>query len=195
MEWKELKQIERQLILYDIFRTNDEDTRLSTIRYHLPGINIRTLQRDINDLMDAELIQVYYSRDIGAYINYIDDRDFSCYPEGIQKRIAEKRKETVTKKELSTKKQEHIKRLKRLAELMCSEVYEKADEYFQSILLGLNEEDLKSSIKNKDGIKAYYGLFIFKNLRLKNPKYIASISKHKLFSKKILKKVKFFDIL
>ena len=40
--------------------------------------------------------------------------------------------------------------------------YEKADEYFQSILLGLNEEDLKSSIKNKDGIKAYYGLFIFK---------------------------------
>ena len=133
MEWKELKQIERQLILYDIFRTNDEDTRLSTIRYHLPGINIRTLQRDINDLMDAELIQVYYSRDIGAYINYIDDRDFSCYPEGIQKRIAEKRKETVTKKELSTKKQEHIKRLKRLAELMCSEVYEKADEYYFSL--------------------------------------------------------------
>ena len=64
--------------------------------------------------------------------------------------------------------------------------YEKADEYFQSILLGLNEDDLKSSIKNKDGIKAYYGLFIFKNLRLKNPKYIASISKHKLFSNSFL---------
>lgn len=157
MEWKELKQIERQLILYDIFRTNDEDTRLSTIRYHLPGINIRTLQRDINDLMDAELIQVYYSRDIGAYINYIDDRDFSCYPEGIQKRIAEKRKETVTKKELSTKKQEHIKRLKRLAELMCSEVYEKADEYYFSLFPDATERMRKHDFEILRHIGIYAG--------------------------------------
>lgn len=47
MAIKVLKQIERQLILYDIFQTNDEDTRMSTIMYHLPGINMRILQRDI----------------------------------------------------------------------------------------------------------------------------------------------------
>lgn len=70
-----LKQIERQLILYDIFQQNDEDTRLSTIMYHLPGINVRTLQRDIRDLTDAGLLQVYFSRDKNAYINYDEYRD------------------------------------------------------------------------------------------------------------------------
>ena len=51
---KELKQIERQLILYDIFQQNDEDTRLSTIMYHLPEINVRTailLRRIYSDLI------------------------------------------------------------------------------------------------------------------------------------------------
>lgn len=88
MPGRELKQIERQLILYDIFQQNDEDTRLSTIRYHLPGINMRTLQRDIRDLMDAGLIQVYFSRDRNAYIYYHEYKDISYYSEGIQKRIA-----------------------------------------------------------------------------------------------------------
>ena len=55
---KKLKQLERQLILYDIFQTNEEDTRMSTIRYHLPGINVRILQRDIKDLADAGVLQV-----------------------------------------------------------------------------------------------------------------------------------------
>lgn len=40
MAARELKQIERQLILYDIFQQNDEDTRLSTIMFHLPGMNV-----------------------------------------------------------------------------------------------------------------------------------------------------------
>ena len=75
MAAKVLKQIERQLILYDIFQQNDEDTRLSTIMYHLPGINVRTLQRDIRDLTDAGLLQVYFSRDKNAYINYDEYRD------------------------------------------------------------------------------------------------------------------------
>ena len=44
-----------------IFQTNNEDTRMSTIKYHLPGINVRTLQRDIKDLTDAGVLQVYFS--------------------------------------------------------------------------------------------------------------------------------------
>ena len=75
MAARELKQIERQLILYDIFQQNDEDTRLDTIMYHLPGINVRTLQRDIKDLTAAGLLQVYFSRDKNAYINYDEYRD------------------------------------------------------------------------------------------------------------------------
>ena len=81
---RKVKQIKRQLILYDIFQQNNEDSRFSTIRYHLPGINKRTLQRDIQDLMDAGVIRVYFSRDINAYINYDENRDISCYSEGYQ---------------------------------------------------------------------------------------------------------------
>ncbi len=130
MAWKKLKQIERQLILYDIFQQNDEDTRLSTIRFHLPGINMRTLQRDIRDLMDAGLIQVYFSRDKNAYINYDEYKDVSDYSEGIQKRIAKKRKKAGETKEVSPRKQEHLERLKRLTKLMGYEVYGKAEELY-----------------------------------------------------------------
>ena len=59
-----LRQI---FFLYDIFQQNDDDTRLDTIMYHLPGINVRTLQRDIRDLTDAGLLQVYFSRDKKLY--------------------------------------------------------------------------------------------------------------------------------
>lgn len=132
MAARELKQIERQLILYDIFQQNDEDTRLSTITHHLPGINLRTLQRDIKDLTDAGLLQVYFSRDKGAYINYDEYRDISCYSEGIQKRIIKKRKMEGENEEVSSKKKEHLERLKRLTKLMSCEVYEKAVElYFE----------------------------------------------------------------
>ena len=84
MASKKLKQIERQLILYDIFQQNNEDTRMSTILFHLPGLNLRTLQRDIRDLKDAGVLQVYFSRDKDAYINYDEHRDICCYSEGFQ---------------------------------------------------------------------------------------------------------------
>lgn len=126
MAVRELKQIERQLILYDIFQQNYEDTRISTIMYHLPGISMRTLQRDIRDLMDAGLLMVYFSRDRNAYINYHEYKDISGYSEGIQKRITKKRKSMGENKHISAKKQEHLDRLKRLTELMEYEVYENA---------------------------------------------------------------------
>ena len=127
---KKLKQLERQLILYDIFQTNNEDTRMSTITHHLPGINMRTLQRDIKDLTDAGVLQVYFSRDKNAYINYDEHRDISWYSEGIQKRITKKRKTVGANEEVSPKKKEHLERLKRLTKLMSCEVYEKAVELY-----------------------------------------------------------------
>ena len=129
----EIKQIERQLILYDIFRSNDEDTKVSTIMHLLPGINIRTLQRDIRDLMDAGLLFVYYSRDREAYINYGEDIDLSFYSESIQKRIAKKREAMKEVKEVSKRRQEHFKRLSRLIALMCApDIYNNAIEvYFE----------------------------------------------------------------
>ena len=132
MAKRQLKQIERQLILYDIFQQNNEDTRLSTIMHHLPGLNVRTLQRDIRDLTDAGLLQVYFSRDKNAYINYDEYRDISCYSEGIQKRITKKRELAGENEDVSVKKKEHLERLKRLTKLMSCEVYEKAVElYFE----------------------------------------------------------------
>ena len=121
MEYHKLKQIERQLILYDIFWSNDEDTRISTIKYHLPGITMRTLQRDICDLKDANLIHVYFSRTRNAYIN-CNNKDIRFYSEGIQKRIMKKRevadKALADKKEISPRRQKHLERLNRLATLM-----------------------------------------------------------------------------
>ena len=132
MAARELKQIERQLILYDIFQQNEEDTRLDTIMYHLPGINVRTLQRDIKDLTDTGLLQVYFSRDKNAYLNYDEYRDISCYSEEIQKRITKKRKMVGENENVSVKKKEHLEQLKRLTKLMGCEVYEKAIElYFE----------------------------------------------------------------
>ena len=132
MAKRQLKQIERQLILYDIFQQNNEDTSLSTIMHHLPGLNVRTLQRDIRDLTDAGLLQVYFSRDKNAYINYDEYRDISCYSEGIQKRITKKRELAGENEDVSVKKKEHLERLKRLTKLMSCEVYEKAVElYFE----------------------------------------------------------------
>jgi len=132
MAAKVLKQLERQLILYDIFQTNNEDTRMSTIKYHLPGINVRTLQHDIKDLTDAGVLQVYFSRDKDAYINYEEYRNISCYSEGIQKRILKKRKSAKENEEVSPKKKEHLERLKRLTSLMGCVGCEKANKaYFE----------------------------------------------------------------
>ena len=132
MAARRLKQIERQLILYDIFQQNDEDTRFSTIEHHLPGINKRTLQRDIRDLADAGILQVYFSRDYDAYINCDAYRDISEYSEGIQKRITKKRKMAGEKENASPKKKEHYERLKRLTTLMGYDGYGNAvDLYFE----------------------------------------------------------------
>lgn len=186
MATRELKQIERQLILYDIFQQNNEDTKLSTIKYHLPGMNMRTLQRDIRDLTDAGLLQVYFSRDRNAYINYHEYRDISGYSEGIQKRIAKKRKSAGEKGAVSSGKKEHLERLKRLTELMGCEVYEKAVElYFKlfpeatermrkrdfevlrhiGFYAGYDSEENDYVIYRKDGygIDDDYGIFKSKN--------------------------------
>ena len=132
MAARNLKQLERQLILYDIFQTNDEDTRLDTIKLHLPGIKMRTLQRDIKDLTDAGVLQVYFSRDKEAYIIYDEYRDISCYSEGIQKRIERKRKLAGKNEEVSPKKKEHLERLRRLTTLMgCADCGNANKLYFE----------------------------------------------------------------
>ena len=154
---RELKQIERQLILYDIFQQNEEDTRLSTIMFHLPGMNMRTLQRDIRDLTDAGVLQVYFSRDKNAYINYHEYRDISYYSEGIQKRIAKKRKLAKENKDVSPRKQEHLERLKRLTELMGYEVYEKAVELYFNLFPGATERMRKRDFEILRHVGFYAG--------------------------------------
>ena len=157
MAKRELKQIERQLILYDIFWQNDEDTRLSTIMFHLPGINMRTLQRDIRDLTDAGLLMVYFSRDKNAYINYDEYHDISCYSEGIQKRIIKKRKSAGENEKVSPKKKEHLERLKRLTKLMGCEVYEKADEFYFDLFPNATERMRKRDFEVLRHIGFYAG--------------------------------------
>ena len=158
-----LKQIERQLILYDIFQQNDEDTRLSTIMYHLPGINVRTLQRDIRDLTDAGLLQVYFSRDKNAYINYDEYHDISYYSEGIQKRIIRKRKSAGENEEVSAKKKKHFERLKRLTKLMSCEAYEKAVELYFSLFPEATERMRKRDFEVLRHIGFYAGFDSEKN--------------------------------
>jgi len=157
MAARELKQIERQLILYDIFQQNNEDTRLSTIMFHLPGINLRTLQRDIRDLTDAGLLKIYFSRDKNAYINYDEYRDISYYSEGIQKRITKKRKLTGENENVSVKKKEHLERLKRLTKLMGCEVYEKAVELYFDLFPDATERMRKRDFEVLRHIGFYAG--------------------------------------
>lgn len=178
-----LKQLERQLILYDIFQTNYEDTRLDTIQYHLPGIKIRTLQRDIKDLSDAGVLLVYFSREKDAYINYGENLDNNYYSEGILKRISRKRKLTREKTKISPKKKEHLERIKRLTTLMGCAGSIKANElYFElfpdatermrkrdfevlrhiGFIAGFYEEENDYVIYRDDryGIDNNYGIFV-----------------------------------
>ena len=138
---QQIKQIERQLILYDIFRSNGEDTRKSTIEYLLPGVSFRTIQRDLRDLKDAGLLYVYYSRDRDAYINYADDESLSFYSESIRRRIEKKRNESNTiSGEFSPRRKKHLERLKRFSVLMnCGDVYENAVEIYFSMFPGATE--------------------------------------------------------
>jgi predicted transcriptional regulator len=154
---RKLKQIERQLILYDIFQQNNEDTRMSTILFHLPGLNLRTLQRDIRDLKDAGVLQVYFSRDKNAYINYDEHRDISCYSEGIQKRITDKRKSAEENGDVSPKKKEHLERLKRLTNLMGYEVYGKAIQLYFDLFPEATERMRKRDFEVLRNIGFYAG--------------------------------------
>lgn len=157
MAGRELKQIERQLILYDIFQQSYEDIRMDTITFHLPGINMRTLQRDIRDLMDAGLTQVYFSRDRNAYINYDEYQDISSYSEGIQKRIAKKRELAGENRDVSSRKQEHLERLKRLTTLMGYEVYGKAIELYFNLFPEATERMRKRDFEILRHIGFYAG--------------------------------------
>lgn len=96
----ELNQVERQLILYDIF-TSFEKVEYGDIRFVLKKIEKRTLQRDVKDLNDAGLISVKYSKNEHAYIPAGEASgtirgDFEC----------------------SNKKIQHLKRLQRLTGCM-----------------------------------------------------------------------------
>ena len=101
----ELNQIERQLILYDVFISLEEVT-YGDIRFALPKVEKRTLQRDIKDLKDAGLICVSYSKERKAYIHLEMEQE-----ENESKNINEK-------DGISKKKKQHLVRLQRVAKCM-----------------------------------------------------------------------------
>lgn len=96
-ELAEVKQTERQLVLYDVFMAFDKVT-YGDISFALGDIGKRTLQRDIKDLKDAGLVYVKYSKCERAYID-------AGMPAG----------EISYKNNMSRKKIQHLKRLRRLA--------------------------------------------------------------------------------
>jgi DNA-binding HxlR family transcriptional regulator len=98
----ELNQMERQLILYDIFRMFRE-VKYSDIRFVLKKVEKRTLQRDVRDLIDAGLISVKYSKQAAAYL-----------PDGEE--TGEISEYALT--HYSKKKIKHLKRLQRLVRCM-----------------------------------------------------------------------------
>lgn len=120
----ELKQIERQLILYDVFRYFEEVT-FRDIEFVLPGLGKRMIQRDIKDLTDAGLIHVSYDRSRQAYVSLEEetnlpeaDAEGHCGGEIPQGALA--------------KKEKHYYRLRRLA--FCMKLTYCADpvkEYFE----------------------------------------------------------------
>ena len=96
----EIHQIERQLIIYDVFRTFEKVT-YRDIEFVLRKVEMRTRQRDIKDLTDAGLICVKYSDDQKAYIQKKE-------PTG----------KVVDRDNISRKKLQHLNRLNRLAGCM-----------------------------------------------------------------------------
>lgn len=114
----EIKQMERQLILYEVFQYfADEKITYRDIDFVLPGLSDsrRMLQRDIRDLSDAGLISVEYQREEGAYV-WVEKKEGNCNQ----------------KRKLSDRKKQHLKRLIRLTECMrltdCADVVK---EYFE----------------------------------------------------------------
>lgn len=72
----EVSQVERQLLLYELFIFNPESVTRELIKRSIP-ISDRMLQRDLKHLTDAGLICVSYSRKEAAYIQHPDDARFN----------------------------------------------------------------------------------------------------------------------
>lgn len=75
-----LSQVERQLLLYELFIFNSEYVSKELIKSCLP-ISDRMMQRDIQHLMEAGLISVKYSRVENAYIQHPEEVVFN--PNGV----------------------------------------------------------------------------------------------------------------
>lgn len=95
-----INQIERQLILYDIF-TSFEIVTYRDIRFIFGKAEKRTIQRDIKDLTLAGLLSVKYSKKEQGYIHN-----------------EKKSEKSIIRDNISQKKWMHLKRLQRLAECM-----------------------------------------------------------------------------
>lgn len=96
-----INQIERQLILYDLF-TSLEVITYGDIRFVLGKVEKRTLQRDLRDLTAAGLLSVKYSKQEQGYIH---NKEEDTPKEMLNDKISEK-------------KRTHLKRLQRVAECM-----------------------------------------------------------------------------
>lgn len=110
-EYVEIRQTERQMILYDLFSTL-EAVSYSDIRFVLKQVEKRTLQRDLKDLSMAGMVHVTYSNEQKAYVPCDEGEEKTC--------------------EISDKKAAHLEKLKRLA--FCMTLTESADpiaEYMQ----------------------------------------------------------------
>ena len=120
----EIKQIERQLIIYDVFRYFEEVT-YRDIEFVLPGLGKRMLQRDIRDLTNAGLIHVSYDRARQAYVSLEKEIDLT------EADVEEHGGGEIQQGE-SLKKEKHFYRLRRLA--FCMKLTYCADpvkEYFE----------------------------------------------------------------
>jgi hypothetical protein len=96
----ELTQLDRQLLIYEIFYFC-ESVSYEEITNRIP-IGIRMIQRDVDDLMAAGLIKVRYDKSLKAYVR------------------VEEKKDTVSARidNFSAKKKQHIERLSRIGKLM-----------------------------------------------------------------------------
>lgn len=94
----ELSQVERQLLLYELFLFNEESVTRELIKSCIP-ISDRMLQRDLKHLSEAGLIRVRYSKKETAYIKQSGEPPFN--PGNVKGR-----------------KLLHLKRLSRIGRLM-----------------------------------------------------------------------------
>ena len=72
----ELSQVERQLLLYELFLFDEESVIRELIKHCIP-IPVRMLQRDPMHLTDAGLICVRFSQKEAAYIQHPKEERFN----------------------------------------------------------------------------------------------------------------------